>query len=233
MNRDEQLARPTALGPQATRLDRVRCLYPREASGGTWIGVNEHGTALALLNWNLPLRHRHPRKTTSSRGEIIPRLLSCSTVRAASARLRGLDLKLTPPFRLVGVFPAEQSVREWRWDGLTLNTCRLLWRTFHWYSSSLGDDRAASGRAAIMADAADARKAGRFASSRTAWLRRLHRAHGEQPGPFGICVHRPEVGSVSYTEVLCQPQGIRCYHLPGPPCRPAAPPETRRLKVHI
>ena len=50
MNRDEKLSRVAALPPKAFRLGHRTALFPSEPSGGTWIGVNDAGVTLALIN---------------------------------------------------------------------------------------------------------------------------------------------------------------------------------------
>ena len=51
MNRDERLSRASALPPEVFERDGLAMLYPREMSGGTWIGVNSAGAAFSLINW--------------------------------------------------------------------------------------------------------------------------------------------------------------------------------------
>src|SRR5215470_8723981 len=52
MNRDERLARETALAPEIVNLAGLEIIYPRENDGGTWIGSNSAGITFALLNQN-------------------------------------------------------------------------------------------------------------------------------------------------------------------------------------
>ena len=52
------------------------------------------------------------------------------------------------PFRLVGVFPSEQEIWEWRWDSAQLEFQVHEWESRHWFSSSLSDERAESLRGA-------------------------------------------------------------------------------------
>lgn len=218
MNRDEQLSRPAALPPEISRVAGVRAVYPREAGGGTWIAGSEMGIAFALLNRNDASDRVTGTGSRVSRGHIIPALLDCATAAEAAKRLRQMDFSRTPPFRLIGLFPAERRLGEWTWNGSQLASTRLGWKDRHWFSSSLGDARATELRARI------AGAAHRDGSTRDArWLRRLHRSHGEAPGPFSICVHRPEVGSVSYTELRCTAHEVRCLYLSGPPCQPPQP----------
>ena len=51
MNRDESLLRPVAMPPRVVRRgDRV-AVFPQEPEGGSWIGVNDTGLCVALINW--------------------------------------------------------------------------------------------------------------------------------------------------------------------------------------
>src|SRR5689334_25262090 len=52
MNRDEQLTREVALAPASVNMPAVQAVYPRESSGGTWIGSNSSGVTFSLLNQN-------------------------------------------------------------------------------------------------------------------------------------------------------------------------------------
>ena len=81
MNRDEKLTRPEALPPALRRCGKFSALYPREPGGGTWIGCNETGLGLALINW-----YSRPHFGASlSRGVIIPALLEAATLREAGS----------------------------------------------------------------------------------------------------------------------------------------------------
>ena len=54
-----------------------RALYPREPNDGTWLGVNDSGLCLALINWHRI--KREPEGKLESRGRIIPRLIGASS----------------------------------------------------------------------------------------------------------------------------------------------------------
>jgi hypothetical protein len=49
MSRDELLHRPVALRPELPRLENRCSIYPSEPGGGTWIGFNDRGLALAVI----------------------------------------------------------------------------------------------------------------------------------------------------------------------------------------
>lgn len=208
MNRDERLARVEALPPSSFRFPETSALYPYEPGGGTWIAVNRHGVTLALLNLGAPLGGKQ-----RSRGEVIPAVITSVALAEAEASLRHLDLDGTLPFRLVGIFGRERRIVQWCWDGWELRREPFPWRRQHWFSSGISDVRARRARKPIFDAAWRHRPADPLA-----WLRRMHRCHQPAPGAFSICVHRPDAGTRSYTEVLCSRSAIRMRYLSGPPC---------------
>ena len=203
MNRDEKHTRAIALPLQPHLCGARLALYPREPDGGTWIGVNNAGLSFALINW-----YAKPQKKTGriSRGTLIPALL-------AAKNFRGLTLPRLArinPFRLIGVSPREKALKEWRWDGTTLQTMPLEWARHHWFSSGLDDAKANVVRDAAVTAALPAHG--------LEWLRELQRSHKPQRGAFSICMHRDDAATVSYTELAVTAQTARMRYTPGPPC---------------
>ena len=83
-NRDERKTRKAARPPSIQRLHGTRYLAPADGdAGGSWIGANEFGVSLALLN-NYPAAGREPAPGRISRG-----LLLLSLMDAESAALSG------------------------------------------------------------------------------------------------------------------------------------------------
>ena len=209
MNRDEQIARPPALARERVPIAGGYAIYPREQSGGTWIGANSLGVTLALLNWySAPPLYPKSR----SRGEIIPRLIASEDSGAVHDSLTKLELQGTLPFRLVGVFSREQKISEWRWNQWLLEIQEFPWQRRHWFSSGISDAEAETGRGAFCSrSATDGAPAAH-------WLRELHRSHENGPGPFSICVHRPDVRSLSYTQIEFSGDKLDFDYVPRPPC---------------
>ena len=87
------------------------------------------------------------------------------------------------------------------------------WESRHWFSSSLSDDRAENLRGPTCRDAQSESDAGSVP-----WLRRLHASHGGGPGPFSLCVHREDVKTLSYSEVMVTPEHVQMGHFRGSPC---------------
>ena len=115
------------------------------------------------------------------------------------------------PFRLVGVFPSEQEIWEWRWDSARIDFRVHPWEERHWFSSSLSDERAERLRGATCRAACY-----RLHAGSVRWLRRLHASH--VGGPFSLCVHREDVKTLSYTEVIVKSRRVSMCNFRGTPC---------------
>jgi len=218
MNRDEQRSRVTAQPPAIHRLVAGRAMFPSEPGGGTWIGVSQEGVTFALLNW-----YAVTARVTSgrrSRGEVIPSLLGTRHPQATEIALAWLDLDRMNPFRLVGVFPASRQVVEWRWDLDRLRDVRHPWTNLTWVSSGMDEPGAQRIRGRTFREALLQPDAGHLN-----WLRRLHRSHSPEPGPYSHCMHREHAASVSYTEVLVGPRRVVMRGvMDAPCCAPLLPP---------
>src|ERR1043166_6432359 len=118
MNRDEKLTRPSALPPARQPLGRRNALLPSEPSAGTWIGVNDAGATLALINWYAVRIRVAGRPVT--RGEIVRLALAGDSPGAVDGVLARFPLHRVKPFRLIGVFLGDKRVVKWRWN------CRRL-----------------------------------------------------------------------------------------------------------
>ena len=211
MNRDERTARGIAIPPAVLSRDGVvTSIYPRDSEGGTWIGANSCGIAFALLNWNDAQALQEKSRT---RGWVIPALIGSECSRTADSALRHLNLQGMLPFRLVGFFPSEELVIEWRWDQRHTQSESQSWIMHQWCSSSLSDAKALAKRQIAL------RQALQESDAKTlAWLRRVHASHLQEHDPFSICVHREHVETVSYTELICTAEHLDCNYFSGSPC---------------
>lgn len=211
MNRDEKLTRVAGLAPARNHLNGRVVLCPSEPGGGTWIGLNDTGACLALINW-----YSVPAKVSDiaiSRGEVVKSALTAGFSHEVDAILAGLPLARMNPFRLIGVFPHIGEVIEWRWSLQELERRGHHWRLGTWISSGFDEPGAQQTRGKTFSEALRQTSTGR-----TDWLRRLHRSHSPERGAYSTCVHRPDAATVSYTEVTVTNRTGTVRYAPGAPC---------------
>lgn len=211
MNRDEKLTRPSGLPPKQKMLNGHAVIAPSEPGGGTWIAVNDCGATLALINWYSVTARVGGNAV--SRGEVVNSVSPAISPEAADAALRGLPLHRINPFRLIGVFPAASEIIEWRWNLKQLVRKKLPWKSQQWISSGFDEPTAQRVRGKIFQRALQQQSAGQVD-----WLRRLHRSHSPQLGPFSTCMHRADAATVSYTEVAVSSDRVAMRHHTGAPC---------------
>ena len=211
MNRDEKRTRLEGLPPTTRNICGRGVIYPSEPSGGTWIALNDRGISLALINWYSV--EKRVNKDTLSRGEVIPSVSTATASSFVQAGLNDLPLDRINPFRLISVFPSSQEVIEWRWDLKQLVRHDHQWRLQQWVSSGFDEPRAQQVRGGIFDRVQSQSSVGSLD-----WMRRLHRSHSPQKGPFSTCMHREDAATVSYTEVAVLGKRASMRHIRGPPC---------------
>jgi uncharacterized protein with NRDE domain len=204
-NRDELLTRPPAIPPALSRFgerDAVMPIDPR--SGGTWIGANDAGVVLALLNLN-----ESPRPASAgrmSRGVIIPRLIGASAVSEAIELCIELRLRDFGPFRLVAL-DRRGEFSQVRFDGRDLRCeSNRLDRPIMFTSSGLGDALVDAPRRTLFAKVHS--DATQDAFHRHFWPDRSH---------VSVCMSRPDARTVSYTVVTLSARRVTMiYHGASP-----------------
>jgi uncharacterized protein with NRDE domain len=211
-NRDERRTRGIGHPPSAAERDGVRFLAPIDPdAGGTWIGVNERGVAVGLLNryHETPLDTGGPR---TSRGLLVLSVLPAPSAAAVLDRVAGRNLAEFQPFTICAV-DLHRQVHLADWNGTELRTER---------TARAGMIRTSSGR-----DQAEAERI-RAAAERElvigpSDLDRFHRSHFPERGPFSVCMHRPEAETASLTTIEVSAGRARLEYVAGSPCRGAAP----------
>lgn len=214
MNRDEKRTRAAALAPTVSEYAQRHAVFPIEPSGGTWIAANDAGVCVALLNWHRI--KREPAGEILSRGEVPRMLARTSSAGEIANTLDALPLEKIRPFRVIALVASEQNLTEWQWNLENLIAHKCPWKEQHWFSSGFNELQAESERQRVCESSH-----GQGSSGRLAWLRRLHRSHEPERGPFSICMHRPDAATVSYTEVVLEGTSITMRYQPGPPCKGA------------
>jgi hypothetical protein len=221
MNRDERVSRGPALAPEVFEREGLAVLCPREATGGTWIGINSARMAFALLNW-----HGRPDCMTTkpvSRGEVVRALLQTRSRVEAARQLKKLPLGRMNPFRLIVISAAESALAEWRSCDGELTALELPWKRNHWFSSGLDESLVSRSRQELCD-----RIAGELPGLKV--IRELHRSHLPEAGPFSMCMHSRVAGTVSYTEIRVRGTFARMYYIAGKPCS-RAPRSTFLLRL--
>lgn len=194
MNRDEKLTRVAGLPPERRALDGRIALFPSEPGGGTWIGVNDAGVCLALINW-YSVTASAPAPAVS-RGDVVTAALASDSSIGVEEIVKRLPLARINPFRLIGIFPEAREVFEWRWNLRQLEPFAHPWTANAWFSSGHDEPGAQQTRGKVFAQSLRAPDVGSLD-----WVRRLHRSHAPERGPYSTCMHRADAASVSYTEV--------------------------------
>jgi hypothetical protein len=212
MNRDEQITRGEASPPTQFQRGSSTAIYPVDVEGGTWIAGCHAGNAFALLNSN-DAPNSGPRRKLNSRGLVIPEIVHLHSPEEVHARLPQIGLHDILPFRLIAIWPSVREVYEWRWDASSLRVEQNEWSARRWFSSSLSDEQANTQRGSACRRAWRDTNAGSLA-----WVRELHRSHAGGPGPFSICVHRKDVRTVSYTELIWSPVKLSFNYVGRSPC---------------
>ena len=223
MNRDEQLTRVSSLPPAEKIINGCRVLSPSEPGGGTWITLNDWGVTFALINWYSIIAR--VKRASVSRGQVVNAACAATTPGLADAALAQLPLQQINPFRLIGIFPVTHEIAEWLWDATDLVRKPRRWKDQQWISSGFDEPSAQRVRGRVFRAALKQKTVGSLG-----WLRRLHRSHLPQPGPFSTCMHRADAATVSYTEVAASPRQARMGYHAGPPCKGAKlDPNTMRF----
>lgn len=211
MNRDEKLTRAVGLPPAEIVGNGRHVLAPSEPSGGTWIAVNDSGITFTLINW-YAISSKVKAKSIS-RGEVVKAVSSSTTAILAARALEQLPLTHINPFRLIGFFPETKEIFEWRWDLITLSSKKHPWRLQQWISSGFDEAKAQKIRGVTFQNFVKQKSVGSLE-----WLRRLHRSHAPEIGPFSTCMHRPDAATVSYTEISVSSRKTTMRYFDGSPC---------------
>lgn len=226
-NRDERRTRPPAWTPRLRERHGVRFIAPIDGeSGGTWIGVNQFGLTLALLNrYDVPAGP--PRAEYLSRGWLLLELLDSLSLQHAQQRMQARRLTAFQPFTLAAVAVAE-AARLFQWDGWQLSVETNAEAHLPLTSSSFATARVIEERRAQFAQLPV------NVAERCAGLASYHQSHAPEPGAFSVCMHRDNAQTVSYSHVQIAAQQITFNYFPQAPCAAAgAAPYATRLELNL
>jgi len=140
--RDESPLRERAMAPDIFTDSNVSFLSPKDpAAGGTWIGANDHGNIIILLNGGFE-NHQRKNYYRKSRGIIVSELLA---IESPAKEWTGIDMKDIEPFTLI--LWNEKELLRLTWDGIKKHTIQLdatiphIWSSATLYNTEVRDQR--------------------------------------------------------------------------------------------
>jgi hypothetical protein len=217
MNRDEQPTRAPGL-PPTIHDGVVRWIAPIDGqSHGTWIGANDQGVTLAILNrW-----HESPMRADGewiSRGLLVTSLLGETTKDRVERRVRDEPLGLYQPFTLAA-FEVGRGARLLAWNGKELSLSQVVETGLVLTSSGFDQERATGDRGDLFRrwQEFDPTHPTHRTEPTPESFEAIHASHIPEKGPLSICMHRPEAGTVSFTRIDVGPETIDVMYVPGPP----------------
>lgn len=145
-NRDEHIARPSALEPKEEVINGVRVIFPKDPqAGGSWFAFNENGLVVVLLNGAFE-NHKRKLPYEKSRGVL---LLEVVSHEQPQELLFQMDLTKIEPFTIV--VNQGNVLFEFRWDGEGKHHKMLDANSdYIWSSSTLYDKQARAKRATLF-----------------------------------------------------------------------------------
>lgn len=222
-NRDERDSRQPALGPRLREQNGVKYLAPVDGDhGGSWIGVNELGLTVCLLNKYGDMQSGEDREYIS-RGLLLVSLLDCSETEQVRSRI--VDLKLSPfrPFNLL-VLPRSAKSALLEWTGSKYSFANDVDRLAPLTSSSLTEPNICIERQRQFV----ALTASRGLNEDS--LDAFHRSHLPTRGAYSVCMHRNGAATVSFSKITATNDEILFEYESGSPCK-SNKPMTARLPM--
>ncbi|MFN0123137.1 MAG: NRDE family protein [Blastocatellia bacterium] len=211
-NRDERLTRKPAAPPRLRARDGVRYIAPADGDfGGSWIGVNEFGLSLCLLN---RYQDRAAKATSSvSRGLLLTELLTSSSSAEVWRRVARTDLGRYQPFTLLAMTMASPAmILDWTGHKLLVD--------------DNGERRLPLTSSSFETNAVIASRKGHFRhlpEISADQLRAYHHSHAPARGPHSVCMHRADARTVSFSHITIRRGVIHFAGYAQPPCEAKAP----------
>ena len=203
-NRDEKVARPSAIEPKKYTVNNKNIYFPKDQkAGGTWFAVAENGTVLVLLN-GADEKHQLKPSYRKSRGLIVLDLISSnSPIEEWSA----IDLFSIEPFTIV-LFQ-DKKLYQLRWNEIEKSTLNLdvsqshIWSSSTLYPKEIREHRAELFQNFIVSNEVSSEK-----------LFQFHRYTKEDDSENGLIINRNgELKTLSITQTIIQENKVvLSYH---------------------
>ena len=222
-NRDERRTRRAALAPSVHERNGVQFIAPEDGDhGGAWIGVNEYGLTLCLLNRyeepgnaavnNVPTHHE-----LRSRGLLLTELLDCRSRATVKDRLLTTTLDRFQPFTLLLLCPAQPALLA-HWDGrrISFESC-----------DDVAPPLISSAFDTAEVIAARREQFSRLTANATELnfdrLYEFHRSHEPSASAYSVCMHRDDAQTVSFSWINVTGQQIEFWYHPQALCQREVP----------
>ena len=212
-NRDERHTRKPAFPPLIQEQQGVRFVAPVDGNlGGSWIGVNELGVTLCLLNrygGSCGVRGTGPHR---SRGLLLLEMLDSHSVAQIQSRIGQLDLGIYQPFSLVALELAAPSLLI-HWNGQNCFIAGDEEDVMPLTSSSFETESVVAYRKRLLEKLA-AERGGIDCNL----LNAFHASHAAASGAYSPCMHREDASTVSFSRVKVSGEIIEFEYHPYAPC---------------
>jgi hypothetical protein len=204
-NRDELVTRKVAYPPEIRSGNGVSYIVPIDAdASGTWMGVNQFGMTVALMNSYGQIVQDGP---FVSRGLLVLSLLDCSGQKGVLERLEQISLTDYRPLT-IAVFEPGQSVAICRWDGQVSQVQKDVAPPL--MSSSFRESAVADHRVALFEALEEVNPTS---------LRAYHSGHIPEAGAYSVCMHRDDARTMSLSWVQVSRDQASFFYSPGAPCQ--------------
>ncbi|MFW5728477.1 MAG: NRDE family protein [bacterium] len=221
-NRDEARTRGPAFPPEVRMRNGVRFISPMDSdAGGTWLGVNEYGVTVGLLNfcsteYTADTQALPPGGIKVSRGILVNSLLDSPDIETVDARLRETDRTRYMPFLLFAMESAERRA-YWNWTG------RAFERTdepdLPLSTSGFSPEDVLRFRSQVLRRIIDQHGG---LSSETLFA--FHCYHDPEYPTHSVSMEREEARTVSFTEIRVRRDHVSLAYTAGFPATGAAFP---------
>lgn len=228
-NRDERRTRKEALPPTITTDNGVSFITPADTNaGGTWMGVNQYGMTLCLLNYYVNSGTLSSSSTYVSRGILLRNLLHVRDKNELNHLFSGIDFMQYQPFTMLA-FDDSGACSLFRWRGETSKK-RLPESTQTVFppvsSSSFQTAEVIQNRMNVYESCQSGK------NQRDNHLK-YHASHVPDKSAFSVCMHRDDARTVSFSHLIITGSTVSFAYYPGSPCSaaPLTPIELSRSGV--
>jgi hypothetical protein len=211
-NRDERHTRKLARPPGVRAARGVQFIAPTDGDhGGAWLGVNQFGLTLNLLNRYDDLQPGGGRDYRS-RGLLLNSLLDCQSLAEFAARIVRAQLARYRPFTLLALLPGEPAMLA-HWDGRLRSIEHFAEAARPLVSSAYRPLAVAAARRQLFWRMAAA--AGRLTPE---LCHDFHHSHAPERGPLSVCMHRADAATVSFSHIKVTERMIEFAYRGQAPC---------------